>query len=51
MIHLPKNWSLGATRRSVNGSDETTYLVSVDLGKFLLDERGLRDKLIGNLGN
>ena len=49
MIHLPKNWSLGVTRREIAGQDETTYLLSVDLGKFLVDERKLREKLIGKL--
>ncbi len=50
MIHLPKNWSFGVTRREIAGKDETTYLLSVDLGKFLVDERKLREKLIGKLG-
>ena len=49
MIHLPKNWSLGVTRREIAGIDETTYLLSVDLGKFLVDERRLREDLIGKL--
>lgn len=49
MIHLPKNWSFGVTRREIAGEDETTYLLSVDLGKFLVDERRLREKLIDNL--
>ena len=49
MIHLPKNWSVGATRKSVNGSHETTLLLSVDLGKFLTEEGRLRQTLIDKI--
>jgi len=49
MIHLPRNWSLGVTRRSVDGNDDTTFLLSVDLGKFLLEEQRLRQNLIETL--
>ena len=46
MVHLPKNWSLGVTRRSIDGDDTTTIHVSVDLGKFLVEENKLRTNLI-----
>lgn len=49
MIHLPKNWSIGATRRAVEGSHETSILVSFDLGKWLMEENNLRNKLIDNI--
>lgn len=49
MFHLPRNWSIGVSRRSVLGEDETTVLVSVDLGKFLLKENTLRGSLIEQL--
>ncbi|MEL7448315.1 MAG: hypothetical protein AAFN78_03850 [Pseudomonadota bacterium] len=49
MVHLPKNWSLGVTRRDFNGEDETTYLLSVDLGKLLVDQRKLRQSLIDKI--
>ena len=46
MIHLPKNWSIGATTRDVDGNSETTLLLSVDLAKFLTEEERLRQNLI-----
>jgi hypothetical protein len=49
MIHLPKNWSIGATRKSVGGSHETSILVSIDLGKWLMEENSLRNRLIDNI--
>lgn len=49
MIHMPKNWSIGVTRRSVAGNDETSVLVSMDLGKFLLEEQKLRTRLIDKI--
>ncbi len=49
MIHLPKNWSIGATQKKVNGNTETTLLLSVDLGKFLTEEERLRQNLIDKI--
>lgn len=49
MVHLPKNWSIGVTRREILGEDETTVLVSVDLGKLIAKENGLRNELFEKL--
>ena len=49
MIHLPKNWSIGVTQRSVNGNTETTLIFSVDLGKFFTEEERLRQNLIDKI--
>jgi hypothetical protein len=49
MIHLPKNWSIGAIQKSVNGNTQTTLILSVDLGKFFTDEGRLRQNLIDEI--
>lgn len=47
VVHLPRNWSVGATVSDVEGKNETSVLLSVDLAKLVLRGTKFRERLIG----
>lgn len=46
LLHLPKNWSLGAT---YNSEKDLSLIVSVDLGKLIADPKGLQKEILSKL--
>jgi hypothetical protein len=45
MMHMPKNYSIGIIRQTINGSNAVSFVLSADLGKLFEDKPALKKAL------